>query len=633
MDTSSLPSFLAEAIKNPEEKPVKKSRFKKIWIALLGGGLFVVVLVAAFLIVQDDEAQYATTEIRRGGLVQTVEVTGELEPLTEADLAFGVSGTISNLFFQIGDSVIEGDVLAFLDADELQANLERANQVYESARAKLNQVLANVTAEEVVEAEAAVTSSEANLTAANADLEWTLATNATTIREAEIALSDARALYDHLDEENAEELRQVYEDYIEVLSAAIIEVRSALSDADGILGVENMLSNNDIESVLGANDLQTVTDATLAYRSAADLRDEAEDAFLALSSFSTNTEIESAAALVSSALSEVSVTLLYTRRALDSTRTTSSTLTIDDLEAKKTMIDAAREAIQADINALSAHDQRIRDLKIEHANSEAESYDDYLAAQQSLITAQTNSQSNESNAKSTVSIRTAELAQARATLARVVADPRKVDTASYEADVALAFAELEAAEARFKQTEILAPITGIVTDLAFDEGEYVLSGETVIQLETDAEAFRVRALVPESDIAKLAIGNRGEIMFDAYGEDVRLAGTVVAIDPAQQAVEGVVFYEIEVVLDDLASVPLKSGMSADIAIRASEREDVLFLPSRAVLESEGKRFVRVLGEDGYEERFVSIGIRGDGGYLEILEGIEEGEVIITSILD
>ncbi len=633
-----LPPFLpSSSTPPPWEKVEPTAPAKKKWLrvtrlrVVIALVMIVVVLGMGAALWPGDSTEYVTAQVERGNLEQTVEVSGELEPLTEADLSFGVSGVLSHLFVEVGDEVTDGDVLAFLEADELQADLERANQVYASARAKLNQILSAATEEEVAEAKAGVSSASANLAAAQADLIWTVATGETTMREAEIALEDARDLVDHLDEENEEELRQAYEDFVDVLTSSVIEVRSALSDADGVLGIENTLANDDFDELLGANDLQSYTDAKNSYNDARELRDLTEEMLLSLGESSSNDEIADVANLVKDSLNASEITLLYTRRTLDGTRTSSSSFTDADLEAKKTVIDVARDALQVDASNFNTQDQHIRDLNIEHDNNEDEAYDDYLAAQQDLVTSQTAAQSNQSSAETLVAIREAEVVQVEATLARVVADPRAVDTASYEADVALAYAELDAAAARFEQTEITAPLSGIVTDLPFDEGEYITAAEIAIQLETSSEAFRVRALVPESDIAKLAIGDRARVTFDAYGSDVELSGTLVRINPVEQSVEGVVFYEVDAVLDDPASLPLKSGLSADVEITTSEREGVLFVPQRAVLEEDGVRFVRVRTEDGYEERTVAIGLRADGGLLEIIEGVEEGEVVITSI--
>ena len=77
-------------------------------------------------------------------------------------------------------------------------------------------------------------------------------------------------------------------------------------------------------------------------------------------------------------------------------------------------------------------------------------------------------------------------------------------------------------------------------------------------------------------------------------------------------------------------------MTANIRITTDQKDNVLIIPQRAVLSENNKEFVRVLTDAKkikHEKREVKTGLRGDDGMIEINEGLNEGEEIITFIKD
>ena len=74
----------------------------------------------------------------------------------------------------------------------------------------------------------------------------------------------------------------------------------------------------------------------------------------------------------------------------------------------------------------------------------------------------------------------------------------------------------------------------------------------------------------------------------------------------------------------------KDGMSADIDILLAEKKSVLQIPERALKDVEGKKFVQILENKKASEREVKTGMKGDGGMIEVVSGLREGEQVITS---
>jgi multidrug efflux pump subunit AcrA (membrane-fusion protein) len=193
-----------------------------------------------------------------------------------------------------------------------------------------------------------------------------------------------------------------------------------------------------------------------------------------------------------------------------------------------------------------------------------------------------------------------------------------------EAAVAGARAAVFSAEVQFSKRTLRAPFSGIVSEIHKNKGE-VASG-TIVSLVSD-NLYQIVVNIPEIDIANINAGDDVEVRFDAY-DDVVFDAKVSFVSPIAVTTNGVATFKTTILFSE-ADERIKAGLSANVKILAEERENVLSVPSRAVIEESGKRFVRVMeGETSYRRIPVTIGLRG-GGMTEIIAGLEGGEKIIT----
>ena len=73
-------------------------------------------------------------------------------------------------------------------------------------------------------------------------------------------------------------------------------------------------------------------------------------------------------------------------------------------------------------------------------------------------------------------------------------------------------------------------------------------------------------------------------------------------------------------------------MTANLDILTAQRQDVIVIPQRAVIFKNNLKLVRILRDKTLvEEVEVETGITGNRGRIEIINGIEEGDVVITAI--
>jgi HlyD family secretion protein len=82
-----------------------------------------------------DASRLASVE--RGDLARSVVATGRIEPITKVEIKSKANGIIKELRVEVGDKVVEGQVLAELDRDNLAARLREARAALAGAQASL----------------------------------------------------------------------------------------------------------------------------------------------------------------------------------------------------------------------------------------------------------------------------------------------------------------------------------------------------------------------------------------------------------------------------------------------------------------------------------------------------------------
>ena len=201
-----------------------------------------------------------------------------------------------------------------------------------------------------------------------------------------------------------------------------------------------------------------------------------------------------------------------------------------------------------------------------------------------------------------------------------------------DARVAAARANVENYRSQLEKTVIRSPIDGAVAKEDAKVGQIALANTPLVSVISRAK-FEIEANVPEADIAKLTIGNRARITLDAYGEDVLFEAVLVKIDQVETVIEGVSTYKttFQFNVDDER---LKSGMTANITIETAKKERVIVIPERSVINKGSDRIVRVLDpKEETREVKVTTGLRDSEGNIEIIAGLNEGDKVVTSLLN
>jgi len=128
-----------------------------------------------------------------------VTASGEVVAAEEAQMGFALAGQVETVEINLGDQVLEGDVLISLESSTLEAGVAQAEAAVDAARAQLAELESGARPEDLAMADAAYATALAQYTkleAGPSDEERRIALAA--LRKAEAALVQAQAAYDEI---------------------------------------------------------------------------------------------------------------------------------------------------------------------------------------------------------------------------------------------------------------------------------------------------------------------------------------------------------------------------------------------------------------------------------------------------
>jgi HlyD family secretion protein len=211
----------------------------------------------------------------------------------------------------------------------------------------------------------------------------------------------------------------------------------------------------------------------------------------------------------------------------------------------------------------------------------------------------------------------------------------EADCESAEARALISQARINVIEAQIERTRLIAPFDGIVAEINGELNEYTTPSPPGIPTPPavdliDNSCFYVAAPIDEVDAPKVKVAQPARVSLDAF-DDQRFPGVVrrvaaYVLDKEKQART----VEVEVEFSNREDIEqLLAGYSADVEIILDVRERTLRIPTEAILEGD-RVFVLDASGGVLQERRIETGI-SNWDHTEVLEGVEAGELIVTSV--
>jgi membrane fusion protein (multidrug efflux system) len=184
-------------------------------------------------------------------------------------------------------------------------------------------------------------------------------------------------------------------------------------------------------------------------------------------------------------------------------------------------------------------------------------------------------------------------------------------------------AAVNAAEARLDHTVIRAPFKGQLGLRRVSLGSLV-TPDTVITTLDDTSSIKLDFDVPEVFMSRLELGLAVSAHSAAW-PDVKFIGEVIAIDTRVDPVSRTV--TVRALLPN-PEARLRPGMFLTVTV-LKEDVEALMIPEQAIVPERSNQYVFVVGADNIVERRLVESGRRRPGEVEILEGLEPGELVIT----
>jgi len=183
---------------------------------------------------------------------------------------------------------------------------------------------------------------------------------------------------------------------------------------------------------------------------------------------------------------------------------------------------------------------------------------------------------------------------------------------------------IEAPELLGKHLELKAPIDGVIVERKSAAGEQVDKAKEIFTI-SEPTSLWVIAEIKERDIGAVRVGQEAKFGVIAYpGESFH--GKVVRIANEVERESRTLEVRIET---DNGDGRLKPGMFADVEITTDVLQNVLIIPDAALQTDEDRQIIFVALEGNkYQKRAVTLGLEEEGR-VQVLEGVKQGEKVVT----
>ena len=284
----------------------------------------------------------------------------------------------------------------------------------------------------------------------------------------------------------------------------------------------------------------------------------------------------------------------------------------------KSDIKTAESEVQKAISNLKESQDKLK--------RQIELFDQKVVSQESLETSQTLYEVNQQKLIQAES----QLQQAKDSIHDIAMKENEIELVNTE--VQRAEIALDEVEERLEETEIFAPITGIIIEKLVEVGQIIASGisnvngGTALATIADMSRLFIIADIDETDIGSVRIGHAVTITADAF-PDKKFKGLVKRIAPQGLVENSITIFKVKIEVLGKGRKILKPMMSANIEIVTDHVENTILTSRAGIREGDNEKFAMVLKNDKPEKVIVKTGIRNPI-QVEILSGLNPDDEVI-----
>jgi RND family efflux transporter MFP subunit len=184
---------------------------------------------------------------------------------------------------------------------------------------------------------------------------------------------------------------------------------------------------------------------------------------------------------------------------------------------------------------------------------------------------------------------------------------------------------LEQARKQLSNAVVKSPISGQITQKSVEAGAFVNIGTSIVTV-VDVSELKVQLSVAENDVYALKEGDPVQITATVF-PGVTYEGKITFISPRGDDAHN---YPVEISFKNQTKNTLKAGTYVNVAFNRKSQVPALQIPREALVGSVRNAQVYVVNQNNIAQlRKITVG--GDNGaYLEVQEGLQEGERVVTT---
>ncbi|RLD27386.1 MAG: transporter [Bacteroidetes bacterium] len=171
---------------------------------------------------------------------------------------------------------------------------------------------------------------------------------------------------------------------------------------------------------------------------------------------------------------------------------------------------------------------------------------------------------------------------------------------------------------------VRAPVTGMLSSFDPVIGESYINNQTVAKIDVQS-GFKIKGQVDEYYLSMVKPGQLARFSFDGELIDLKVKKVLPEVVNRR--------FEIELVFVTEAPEAVTIGQSLQVRLELSKSQRSLMIPRGSYFQSSGGQYVYVLdGNNEAHKRYIKLGSQNPS-YYQVLEGLSEGEELITSSYD
>jgi HlyD family secretion protein len=514
---------------------MKKIIIGVVVLALLSGGAF-------FFFGSNKPAETpAAVAAPPVAAAKAVVAEAKVVPARSAALSLPIGGMVADVLVKEGDEVMAGQVIARLDATQLQARVAGAEAALAEAEANYENLKAGATPEQIAEA-------EAQLTAAQAQYQRTAA----SVTTADVAAAQAQI------QAGQEQLRR--------LRAGPKETALRAAEANLSAAQASLVTQRDqLSAAKTAGELrlqqssQRLIQAQAIYSMAKWNWEEVQR--------TGNDPVNPSVTGPDGSKKRNKLNEVQKQQYADAFTRAEADLRVAEVAVQDAQV-ALDNARQAEISGVQAAEQQLASVQANLDSVTAGADPEQIsAARQQMASGQAQvARLSGAPRQSELDAAQASVAAANAALDRVKAGRTETELSVARAQIESRKADLALAAIQLAETELKAPFDGVIAQLKMKEREYITPGTPVVQL-ADTATWQIETDdLTELNIVKVKPGDQVIITFDAL-PGFELPGTVTQIEGFGENRQGDIVYTVTV-RPDQQEPRLKWNMTASVSIDA-----------------------------------------------------------------